>query len=85
MDILVKRNEKVFVIEVKTDCKDLTEDDKDQAISYAQLVIPMARLAIVTNGKDNRIYKVGDKSEIEKDKAKILAYKLPCERISIFL
>lgn len=85
LDILVNRDRiNLFVIEVKSDRKDLTEDDKEQAISYARLVDPMARLAIVTNGKDNRIYKVGDKSEIEKDKAKILAYKLPCEDTQSF-
>ena len=75
LDILVKRDGKnLFVIEAKTDNKELADDDKEQAISYARLVHPMAPLAIVTNGKDHRIYKVSDKTEIEKDKAQIIGY-----------
>jgi hypothetical protein len=77
LDILVKRDGKnLFVVEAKTDLKDLTDDDKEQAISYARLVHPMAPLAIVTNGKDHRIYKVGDKTEIEKDKTQIIGYHI---------
>src|SRR3990172_2269080 len=76
-DILVKRNGKnLFIIEVKTDAKNLTDEDRDQAVSYARLVHPMAPLAIVTNGRDFRIYKSGDKQEIEKEKSKILGYKI---------
>ncbi len=77
LDILVKRDGRnLFVIEAKTDFKDLTDDDKEQAISYARLVHPMAPLAITTNGKDHRIYKVGDKTEIEKDKTQIIGYRI---------
>ena len=77
LDILVKRDGRnLFVVEAKTDLKGLTEDDKEQAISYARLVDPMVLLAIVTNGKDHKIYKVGDKTEIEKDKTKILGYQI---------
>lgn len=77
LDILVKRNgNNLFVIEVKTDFKDLSDKDKEQAIYYARLVHPMAPLAVVTNGKELKIYKVGDGSEIEKDKTKILGYQI---------
>lgn len=77
LDILLKRDgQNLFVIEVKTDSKELTDEDKEQAISYARLVHPMAPLAVVTNAKDFKIYKVGDKNEIEKDKIKILGYKI---------
>jgi hypothetical protein len=77
LDILVKRDGRnLFVIEAKTDFKDLTDDDKEQAISYARLVHQMAPLAIVTNGKDHRIYKVDDKTEIERDKTKIVGYRI---------
>ena len=76
-DILVTRNGKnLFIIEAKTDAKNLTDEDRDQAVSYARLVHPMAPLAIVTNGRDFRIYKSGDKQEIEKEKSKILGYKI---------
>lgn len=77
LDILVKRNgNNLFVVEVKRDPENLTQEDKEQAISYARLVHPMAPLAIVTNGRDFKIYKVGDKTEIDKDKTKILGYNI---------
>lgn len=76
-DILVTRNGKnLFIIEAKTDAKNLTDEDRDQAVSYARLVHPMAPLAIVTNGRDFRIYKSGDKQEIQKEKSKLLDYKI---------
>ena len=77
LDILVTRNAlNLFVIEAKTDGKALTDEDRDQAISYARLVHPMAPLAVVTNGKEFKIFKVVDKNEIDKDKTRILGYKI---------
>jgi Holliday junction resolvase len=78
LDVLVKRDGKnLFVIEAKTDIKDLTDDDKEQAISYARLVHPMAQLAVVTNGRDFKIYNPLDKTEIsEREKTKLLRYRI---------
>lgn len=88
LDILVKRNgTNLFVVEVKTDSSDLTEDDKDQAISYARLVHPMAPFAIVTNGKTTKMYLTVDKTEAEEtqwDKAKILDYRIEKDLASIY-
>lgn len=85
LDILVTRNGiNLFVVEVKTDSQNLTDDDRDQAISYACLVHPMAPFAIVTNGKESKIYKTVDKAEIERDKATILGYKLCDDLESIY-
>jgi hypothetical protein len=77
LDILVKRNGvNLFIIEVKTDNARLTEDDREQAISYARLVHPIAPIAVVTNGEESILYKVGDKTEIAKNKASILGYQI---------
>jgi len=78
LDVLVKRDGKnLLVIEAKTDFKDLTDDDKEQAISYARLVHPIAQLAVVTNGKDFKIYNPMDKTEImEREKTELLRYRM---------
>ncbi len=46
----------LVVVEVKRDGSALTSSDRDQAISYAVLCIPIAPLAIVTNGSDFQVY-----------------------------
>jgi len=76
LDILVTHNGKnLFVVEVKTDSAELTEDDRDQAITYCRLLHQLAPVAIVTNGRDTKIYNAIDKSEIPQwDKGRILAY-----------
>lgn len=81
LDILIKRDgNNLFVIEAKTDGRPLTEEDRDQAISYARLVDPMAPIVVVTNGKETKLYRTGDKKEIDKeidkDKTNILNYQL---------
>lgn len=77
LDILVKRNgQNYFVIEVKTDSHDLTDEDKEQAISYARLVHPIAPLAIVTNGRQSEIYDVLTKEEISEDEVSKRDYKI---------
>ncbi len=76
LDILVTRDGKnLFVIEVKTDSKKLTDDDKEQAVCYARLVHPIAPVSIVTNGKSTKMYKTIDKVEVQWDKEKILGYE----------
>jgi hypothetical protein len=44
------------VVETKAAGLSLTDDDRDQAISYARLVHPIAPYALVTNGNDYRLY-----------------------------
>ncbi len=53
-DILVSRDDaNLFMVEVKAPDEKLTDDDRDQAISYARLVHPIAPFALVTNGRDD--------------------------------
>lgn len=57
-DILCKRNGKnLFIIELKNDQISIGQEDIDQAISYARLLIDnIAPFAIITNGKTTRIF-----------------------------
>lgn len=67
LDILVKLNgTNLFVIEAKVDSINIDSDDKEQAISYARLVHPMAPFAIVTTGKNTIIYETITKDEVSK-------------------
>lgn len=57
LDILVRRRGvNLLVIEVKEPSEPLSEFDRDQAISYARLLHPVAPFALVTNGKDFWLY-----------------------------
>jgi len=57
LDILVKRNDRnLLIVETKAEGIRLSDDDRDQAISYARLVHPIAPYAIVTNGSDYKLY-----------------------------
>ena len=57
-DILCKRNDKnLFVIELKNDSIEITQNDIDQGISYARLLLDdIAPFTIVSNGKITRIF-----------------------------
>ena len=57
-DILCKRNnQNLFIIELKSDSIQISQDDIDQGISYARaLVDNIAPFTIVTNGKSTRIF-----------------------------
>ena len=57
-DILCKRNGKnLFVIELKNDSIEITENDIDQGISYARLLLDnIAPFTIVSNGRQTRIF-----------------------------
>ena len=58
-DILITRNGKnLAVIETKGPDKRLTEADAEQAISYARLLLQIAPFAIVTNGRETKVYDV---------------------------
>jgi hypothetical protein len=57
LDLLISRNGKnLFVIETKPEGHRLTKADRDQAISYARLVHPIAPYAVTTNGNETQIY-----------------------------
>lgn len=49
-------HEPLFLVELKGPDEELTEDDRDQGVSYARLVHPIAPLVLVTNGRESRIY-----------------------------
>ena len=66
-DVLVKNNngENLLVIEVKSPSHKLNNDDIDQAISYARLLIDgIAPFTILTNGKESKIYDSVTKEEV---------------------
>lgn len=58
-DILIARNGKpLAIIETKAPSHNLTDEDAQQAISYARLLATIAPFAIVTNGKETKVYDV---------------------------
>ncbi len=92
LDILVQRNGRnLLIVETKADGLQLTDDDRDQAISYARLVHPIAPYAVVTNGKEYRLYDSVTKAQIDPKQIKINGFEatLPDEDIfeaqSLFL
>lgn len=92
LDILVQRNGRnLLIVETKADGLELTNDDRDQAISYARLVHPIAPYAVVTNGSDYRLYDAVTKDQIDPKEIKINGFEatLPDEDIleaqSLFL
>lgn len=75
LDILVTRNGKnLFIVEAKIDSQELTDGDRDQAITYCRLVDPMAPFAIVTNGRTTKMYRSLDKEEVGIKKDAIIKY-----------
>jgi hypothetical protein len=65
LDILVTRNgANLFVIEVKSNKVELTQNDIDQAVSYARLVHPIAPYSVVTNGQDWLLIDTITKAEV---------------------
>lgn len=66
LDILVRRGERnLLIVEVKAEHISLTADDRDQAISYARLVHPIAPYAVVTNGSEYHLYDVITKERLD--------------------
>ena len=56
-DLLLTRNRKpLAIVETKAQGHALNEKDAQQALSYARLLLEMAPFAIVTNGKETRVY-----------------------------
>jgi hypothetical protein len=68
LDVLVARGGRNLVlVEVKQPGDELTDGDRDQAISYARLVHPIAPLALVTNGSVYRLFDTVTKDEVAQD------------------
>tara|TARA_R110002050_G_scaffold39735_1_gene97399 strand:- start:205 stop:3159 length:2955 start_codon:yes stop_codon:yes gene_type:complete len=69
-DILCKRhNKNLFIIELKNDSISITQDDIDQGISYARLLLDdIAPFTIVSNGKDTRIFDSISRNELSGTK-----------------
>lgn len=85
LDILVQRNGRnLLIVETKADDLQLTDDDRDQAISYARLVHPIAPYAVVTNGQEYRLYDVVTKDRINPKEIQIRGFEaaLPDDDIS---
>ena len=69
LDILISKNGRnLFVIETKAEGLKLTEADRDQAVSYARLVHPIAPYAVTTNGTETYIYDTVSKALLTSEK-----------------
>ncbi|NOQ93809.1 MAG: hypothetical protein GQ547_04145, partial [Methylophaga sp.] len=85
LDILVQRSGRnLLIVETKADGLQLTDDDRDQAISYARLVHPIAPYAIVTNGRDYQLFDSITKSQVDVKEVNIRGFTaaLPDEDIA---
>jgi hypothetical protein len=68
LDVLVKRREEnLFLVEVKRQGEELTTDDRDQGISYASLLRPIAPYVLLTNGDDFQLYSTLSKEKVSGD------------------
>jgi hypothetical protein len=64
-DILCKKhNKNLFVIELKNDSIPITDEDRDQGISYARLLDDIAPFTIISNGIKTRIFDSISKEEL---------------------
>ncbi len=69
LDVLVRsRNgDNLFVVELKAEDCVLSEDDRDQGISYARLLDHIAPFVLVTNGRESRLYDSISRREITNE------------------
>lgn len=66
LDILCKRDGKhLFVIELKAEGFELTDEDKKQGISYARLLDPMAPYVLLSNGDKSILYETISGNKVE--------------------
>lgn len=66
LDTLIKRGAtNLLILELKESGHTLTDDDRDQAISYARLIHPIAPYAVLTNGTAWRIFDTITKTELQ--------------------
>lgn len=64
LDVLISIDGRPFsILELKKPSIPLTDDDRDQGISYARLLPKMPPLVIITNGADTRFFRTYDKSK----------------------
>lgn len=57
LDLLCRRNGRpLFVIELKAEGEELTDTDRQQGLSYARLIEPMAPWVLLSNGRQTKIY-----------------------------
>ena len=61
LDILLSFEDRpLAILELKDPGKSLTDDDRDQGLSYAKLLTPQAPLVIVSNGEEAEFYQTFD-------------------------
>ncbi|HVR09139.1 MAG TPA: hypothetical protein VMW75_13905, partial [Thermoanaerobaculia bacterium] len=71
LDIRVARGTRnLFLVETKAEGLVLTDDDRDQAISYARLLEPMAPVVLLTNGSQHRLIDSISRRDLEEDAVK---------------
>lgn len=67
LDILVTKNKKnLFIIEVKADDVDISQEDIEQGTTYAKQLDQIAPFTIITNGKTTKIFDSITKKEVNK-------------------
>src|SRR5688572_25092336 len=66
IDVLVKSRfgKNLFILELKREGSTLTDDDRDQGISYARLLDDMDPLVLLTNGQESRFYDTFTREEV---------------------
>lgn len=57
----------LFVVEAKAPGHALTDDDRDQGISYARLLHPIAPFVLLTNGSESQIFDSITKRELKEE------------------
>ncbi|MFP9097920.1 type I restriction endonuclease [Flavobacterium sp. RHBU_24] len=57
----------IIMLELKRPHLKLTDDDRDQGISYARLTDPITPVTIITNGSDFNVYDTYSKERIESE------------------
>jgi len=61
LDVLISFDEKpLAILELKAPGETLTDEDRDQGLSYAKVVNPQAPLVIVSNGEEARFFQTYD-------------------------
>lgn len=68
LDILLKSGEQnIILLELKKEGLPLTDEDRDQGISYARLIHPMPPLVLISNGHANVFYNTYTRELLAKD------------------
>jgi hypothetical protein len=72
LDIRVARGgANLFLVEAKAEGLELTDDDRDQAISYARLLEPMAPVVLLTNGSQHRLIASVSRRDLTDDETRV--------------